>query len=195
MGLLITSPHDSALLWLEDQGVSEAFTAQSQMRTACHPTQTCNWPSNCVYSLLQVPISFSEPITPFVLPEPLRGSPAYMASGLSEDTVLESMSLPGSGRPLGRWFCYTFGRRAALHVTLCDSQRTGCSPWSVTWRARAGRRQEALPHLSQLKTGLSVGAHTGLSSQEASHRICRTVSLRRLSWHLRMYYLRLCPSH
>lgn len=115
------------------------------MRTARHPAQTCTWPSNCVHSLLQVSISFREPITLFILPEPLRGSLAYMASGLSEDTVLESMCLPGSGRPSGRWFCYTFGRRAALHVTCCDSQRTGCSPWSVTWRARAGRRQEAHP--------------------------------------------------
>lgn len=64
---------------------------------------------------------------------------------MSEDTVLESICLSGSGRPSGRWFCYTFGKRAAIHVTFCDSQRTGCSPWSVTWRARAERRQEVHP--------------------------------------------------
>lgn len=55
--------------------------------------------------------------------------------------------------------------------------------------------RKPIPHLSQLKTGLAVGAHAELSSQEASHRICRTVSLRRPSWHLRMNYLWLRPSH
>lgn len=192
MGLLITSPHDSALLWLEDQGVSEAFTAQSQMRTARHPAQTCTWPNNCVHSLLQATISFGEPITPLCLSLSEEALPTRRLVCLRTQSwrafacqVVGGPQADGSATPLGRG--QLFMSLFVTHRELAVAH--GQSP------GEPGQKDDrkSIPHLSQLKTGLAVGAHTGLSFQEASHRICGTVSLRRLSWHVRMYYLMALP--